>query len=199
MTEVTSKAWAPLTPDLHCPPTPHEATSWASSKQGGRVGLSCHSGRIMVSKSPYHRLHKYWGRSVAREALAAGGGLGCQGPCRWRLAAMQTEHQGHRARSSMWPGAPLQMPRGPWGGLELPVLQRGRGLGGRKTLIASGREGWSRGFCPPPRGSAGASSQLRPRVAGKKAGKVSPGKYLHNIHLIKDLDPESTKNSKTRE
>lgn len=57
--EVTSKAWVPQS----SPPKPHTATSWVIRW----VGLSLSLGRIMVSKPPYHRLHKHVGRSVAQE------------------------------------------------------------------------------------------------------------------------------------
>lgn len=57
-------------PDPH---GPHTATSWASSEHVWRVGPSRHSGWIRVLKPPYHRLYKYVGRTVAREAPWTGG------------------------------------------------------------------------------------------------------------------------------
>lgn len=37
------------------------------------MGLSHHTGWIMVSKPPYHQLHKHEGRGTAKEAPWAGG------------------------------------------------------------------------------------------------------------------------------
>lgn len=72
--------------------------------------------------------------------------------------------------------------------------------GRRRTLIGQwgGEEQGVRaeGFgSPPPLGSGGASSHPDPRVLGQKAVKAFLCKYLQNIHLIKDLNPESIENS----
>lgn len=73
------------------------------------------------------------------------------------------------------------------------MLQSRRGLGWEKDPGRQ-REGGVEPRLPlaPPQGSGGASSSQSHRIEGRQS---LPGKYLHNIHLIKDLDPESTKDS----
>lgn len=98
----------------------------------------------MVSKSPYRlRLHKYLGRSVAREALPGLGGLGVP-------RALQVTSRVHADRAPRdrvaWGTSPRcpGVPREGWN----YQCSRVKGVwGGRKTLITSPREGWSPTFC----------------------------------------------------
>lgn len=110
------------------------------------------------------------------------------------------------------PGAPCEEQHVAWG-TQSPLVRgrhpQGRPAlcsqwkcvqGRRRTLIGQwgGEEQGVRaeGFgSPPPLGSGGASSHPDPRVLGQKAVKAFLCKYLQNIHLIKDLNPESIENS----